>query len=361
MTELDFRFRPSERQHFMRSSIKSFLFLLIGFCVQPAFPQAASTQQSDAAAPAASPFANVDRLLELGKFSEAIAQLEDLQKQTPPPVGLAHEFGVAYYKKGDYPNAITNLRKALQEMPDDGEATQLLGLSLYLGGKPSDAIPYLQKVQSWYPRANVDASYILGIAYIQTKQYPQAREAFAKMFNVPSDSAPAYLFCARMLLRLDFAPIAEEYGLKAVSLDPKLPMAHYLLGELYLYQSKIDQAISHLQQEMAINPGYASVYYKLADAYTRVQKFDDAERLLQRSIWLDATSTGPYILLGKVLQKKGEPELAARALQRAIAMDPGNPMPHQLLGQAYRSLGQTADAERELKQAEELTRNPTKP
>jgi Flp pilus assembly protein TadD len=112
---------------------------------------------------------------------------------------------------------------------------------------------------------------------------------------------------------------------------------------------------------MAVNPGYASVYYKLADAYTRAQKFDEAERLLQRSIWLDASATGPYILLGKVLQKKGEPELAARALQRAISMDPGNPMPHQLLGQAYRSLGQTADAERELKQAEELTRNPTKP
>jgi len=65
--------------------------------------------------------------------------------------------------------------------------------------------------------------------------------------------------------------------------------------------------------------------------------------------------------LGKVLQKKGEPELAVRALQRAISMDPGNPMPHQLLGQAYRTLGQTADAERELKQADELTRNPTKP
>jgi tetratricopeptide (TPR) repeat protein len=346
----------------MRSVLISLAFLLAGFFVPTAFPQSAPAPPPEATTtPAASPFANVDRLLELGKFSEAITQLEDLQKQTTPPAGLAHELGVAYYKKGDYPNAISNLRKALEEKPDDGETTQLLGLSLYLGGKPIDAIPYLQKVQSWYPRANIDASYILGVAYIQTKQYPQAREAFAKMFNVPPDSAAAYLFCARMLLRLDFAPVAEEYGLKAVSLDPKLPMAHYLLGELYLYQSKIDQAISHLQQEMAINPGYASVYYKLADAYTRVQKFDDAERLLQRSIWLDATSTGPYILLGKVLQKKGEPELAARSLQRAIAMDPGNPIPHQLLGQAYRSLGQTADAERELKQAEELTRNPTKP
>lgn len=339
----------------------SLALLLAGFFVPQAFAQSPAQPSETNPTPAASPFANVDRLLKLGKFSEAITQLEDLQNQTPPPGGLAHELGVAYYKKGDYPNAISNLRKALDEKPDDDEATQLLGLSLYLGGKPSDAIPYLQKVQAWYPRANVDASYILGIAYVQTKQYPQAREAFAKMFGVSPDSAPAYLFCARMLLRLDFAPVAEEYGLKAVSLDPKLPMAHYLLGELYLYQSKIDQAITHLQQEMAINPGYANVYYKLADAYTRVQKFDEAERLLQRSIWLDATSTGPYILLGKVLQKKGEPELAARALQRAIAMDPGNPIPHQLLGQAYRSLGQTADAERELKQAEELTRNPTKP
>jgi tetratricopeptide (TPR) repeat protein len=342
------------------SLLKTVVLLLSGLAIPLAVAQTPATQQQQAV-PVASPFTNVDHLLQLGKYAEAIDELESLQKQAPPPAGLAHEMGVAYYKKADYANAILNLEKALREKPDDDEATQLLGLSLYLGGKPSAAIPYLQKVQSWYPRANVDASYILGIAYIQAKQYPRAREAFAKMFDVPPDSATAYLFCARMLLRLDFAPVAEEYGLRATSLDPKLPMAHYLLGELYLYQSKIDQSISQLEQEMAINPGYANVYYKLADAYTRVQKFDDAERLLQRSIWLDATSTGPYILLGKVLQKKGEPELAVRALQRAVSMDPGNPMPHQLLGQAYRSLGQTADAERELKQADELTRNPTKP
>jgi tetratricopeptide (TPR) repeat protein len=310
---------------------------------------------------AETPFAEADRLLQLGKFSEAIAQLEAMQSQTPPPQGLARELGVAYYRKSDYVNAIVNLQKALKENPEDGEAIQLTGLSFYLAGKPGEAIPYLEKVQTWYPRANVDASYILGVAYIQTKQYPQARAAFAKMYAVPPDSAAAYLFCGRVLLRLDFGPVAEEYALKAIALDPKLPMAHYLLGELYLYQSKIDQAISNLQQEVAINPGFANGYFKLADAYMRVQKYDEAERLLERSIWLDSNSTGPYILMGKVLEKKGETLLAMRALQRAISMDPGNAMAHQLLGQAYRTLGQTADAERELKQADELTRNPTKP
>src|SRR4029077_13708190 len=107
------------------------------------------------------------------------------------------------------------------------------------------------------------------------------------------------------LVRLGFGARAEEYGKNALELDPKLPLAHQLLGELYLYQSKIPEASGQLEQELAINPGNPVAYYKLADAYPRLQKFDEAEKLLQRPIWLDSTSTGSYILMGKVLQKKG--------------------------------------------------------
>ena len=180
------------------------------------------------------------------------------------------------------------------------------------------------------------------------------RIAFVRMFNVPADSAASYLFTARMLLRQGFDPIAEEYAQKAVALDPKLPLAHFLLGQLYTYKSRIPEAIAEFQKELAIDPAHAPTYYELADAYSRVQKFDDAERLLQRSIWLDANSTGPYILMGKVLEKKGEYELAARALQHAVTMDPNNYVTHHLLGQTYRDLGRKEDAERELKLAEEL-------
>lgn len=299
-------------------------------------------------------FAKARELLQQGRFDEALALLHELESKQPPPKGLAHELGAAYYKKGDYVQAITSLKKAREEDPNDNEATQLLGLSYYLAGRPADAIPALEKVQTWFPTANVDAAYILGICYIQTKDYPNARKAFAKMFDVPSDSASSYLFTARMLLRQDFGPIAEEYAKKSVELDPKLPLAHQLLGELYLYQSKIDEAIAELRKELAVNPGYPAAYYKLADAYSRQQKFDEAERLLQRSIWLDPTSTGPYILLGKVLEKKGETELAVRALQRALAMDPNNPIPHHLLGQALRDLGRNEEADRELKTAAQL-------
>jgi tetratricopeptide (TPR) repeat protein len=335
------------------SAVVGLLTLAISFfcCTSLLF-----AQQTD------SPFAAARRLLEQGKFAEAIASLEELGKSNPNLKGLSRELGIAFYRKGDYINSIAYLQRALKENPDDSEATQLTGLSLYLAGKPGEAIPYLEKVQSWYPSANVDAAYILGVSYIQTKNYPQARFAFAKMFGVSGDSAASYLFTARMLLRFEFGTVAEEYGQKAVSIDPKLPLAHFLLGELYLFQSKIPEAIAQFQQELAVNPGHAASYYKLADAYSRVQKFDEAEKLLQRSIWLDATSTGPYILMGKVLQKKGEPMLAVRSLQRAIAMDPNNAIPHHLLGQAYRDLGRNEDAERELKLAERLqSRDDAKP
>jgi tetratricopeptide (TPR) repeat protein len=315
-------------------------------------PNAAPSQaaaQSPASALAAS-----RSLLAQGRYDDALAALHDLQAKNPGTAGLSHEFGVAYYKKADYPNAITYLKKARDENPEDREAIQLLGISFYLAGRPGDAIAPLERVQTWFPSANVDASYILGICYIQTKDYAHARGAFAKMFNVPADSAASYLFTARMLLRQDFGPVAEEYAQKAASLDPKLPLAHFLLGELNLYHSKIPEAADEFQKELQLNPGYAPAYYKLADAYSRIQKFDEAEKLLQRSIWLDSTSTGPYILLGKVLEKKGETELAVRTLQRALAMDPNNPVPHHLLGQAYRDLGKSEDADRELKVAAQL-------
>jgi tetratricopeptide (TPR) repeat protein len=340
-------------------------WLLLGFLLAPQnFASSIAARTQDRAQPAKraepegigqdSAFGEVRRLSRQGKYDEALIQLQNLAAMQPALKGLSHEFGVTYFKKADYLKAVESFKKALAEDPGDDEAVQLMGLSYYLAGRPAEAIAPLEKVQTWYASANVDAAYILGSCYIQTKDYLNARKAFAKMFGVPEESAASYLFTARMLLRQDFGLVAEEYAKKAVELDPKLPLAHSLLGELYLYKSRLPEAIEQFQEELKLNPGDPGVYYRLADAYSRLQKYEVAERLLQRSIWLDATSTGPYILMGKVLEKKGETALAVRALQRALAMDPNNPIPHHLLGQAYRELGRTEEAERELKLSEQL-------
>ena len=56
------------------------------------------------------------KLLREGKFDDAIASLENLQTKNPAMPGLAHELGVAYYKKGDYLKAIAALQKAQSDL-----------------------------------------------------------------------------------------------------------------------------------------------------------------------------------------------------------------------------------------------------
>lgn len=312
-------------------------------------PSAVSNERSDA-----EKLANAHDLLEKGELDEAIAVLKDLQTRDENLKGLNRELGIAYYRLSDYLRASVYLEKATAADAADKEAVQLLGLSYFFTGKPKQAIPLLEKVQSWFPTAHVDASYVLGVSYIQATDYEHARKAFATMYGVPPDSGASHLFLARMLMRQGYDPIAEEEAKKAIAVDPKLPMVHYLLGESYIFKSRVPEAIKEFEAELAINPGYAATYYRLADAYTRVMRWDDAEKLLQQSIWLDATASGPYILMGKVLLKKNDAVLAIRSLRRALYMDPNNYIAHNLLGQAYRMQGKSAEAEAELQLSQKL-------
>jgi tetratricopeptide (TPR) repeat protein len=293
-------------------------------------------------------------LIEQGNYDEAIQKLITLNSSQPHTIGVQRELATAYYRKGDFSKAEIAFKNALQENPADHEAVQLLGLTLYQLGRPADAIVYLKQAQSWIGESNVQGDYILGLCYIQTQKYEQARKAFAAMYNLAPDSAAAHLFLARMLLRQGYDPVAEQNAQQAATMDPKLPLVHYLLGEFYLYKSNVAKAIDEFEQERKLNPAYAPTYDRLGDSYSRLGKFDDAERVLQSAILLDATSTGPYILMGKVLNKKKDYPQAASYLLKAVKMDPSNYITHHLLGEAYRGLGRTADADRELKRAQEL-------
>jgi predicted Zn-dependent protease len=340
----------------MRSYIARivFLIILLGLLSQAQVKPSTTAAQPASQEADALALSQAHTMLEKGEVERAIEALKAIQARNENLKGLDRELAIAYYRQSDYVRSIFYLEKVTQADRNDKEAVQLLGLSYYFAGKPKQAIPLLEQVQSWFPNAHVDASYVLGISYIQTQSYDNARRAFATMYGVQPESAASHMFLSRMLLRQGHDPVAEEELKKAVAVDPKLPMAHYSLGELYIFKSRIPEAIKEFEAELAINPGHAATYYRLADAYTRVTRWEQAERLLQQSIWLDATASGPFILMGKVLLKKNDPTLAARSLKRSLAMDPNNYIAHNLLGQAYRALGQTAEAETELQLSQKL-------
>jgi tetratricopeptide (TPR) repeat protein len=227
------------------------------------------------------------------------------------------------------------------------------GLTLFRLGRPADAIPLLEASRHGL-LTKADPNYVLALCYMDTRRYDDARHAFAAQYGFPADSAAAYLVSARMLLRREYLPVSQQFAEKALEIEPAIPLAHELLGEIALAQNHLDVAIAELEKERARNPLEAIVYDRLGDAYVRSARYDDAQRSLQEAILLQPNSTGPYILLGKTMLKKADALAAATYLEHAVQLDPSNFMSHSLLGQAYRSMGRSDEAARETDTAQKL-------
>jgi tetratricopeptide (TPR) repeat protein len=285
--------------------------------------------------------------IDRGHAAEALTRLDAMASQHPVQAGVYRLRGVALYTLNQFSDADAAFETALAQDPHDAEAAQMRGLTLFRLGRPADAIPLLESAHEWSSQTRVDPNYALALCYIDTRQFDKARMAFAAQYGFPPESGAAYLLAARMLLRREYLPVAQQFATKALELDPQLPMAHGLLGEIALAGEHLDVAISELEKERAGNPLNGTTYDRLGDAYSRAGDYTKAQQSLQRALLLEPNTTGPYILLGKVLLKRQDPASAMMYLERAEKMDPGNFMTHSLLGQAYRSLGRVEDASRE--------------
>jgi Flp pilus assembly protein TadD len=337
--------------------------LWAGLAENTAAGQAGATPDTVPSKAANASLADAKALAAKGRLDQAFAELEGLAKAEPEEVGVERLRGMIFYQKDQLAEAEAAFARAVSQDAQDRESTEMRGITLYRLGRPEEAIPLLEKMAAEsVAGANVEPKYVLGLCYTDAKRYDDARRAFAAQFGFAPESAEAYLVTARLFLRREFTDRAERFAAKAVELNPQLPQAHQLLGEIALAKADLPLAVKELEAEQKLNPLDGAAYDRLGDAYVRNGQFEEARVALNKAVLLEPNATGPYILLGQALIKLGEPIQALHYLNRAVAMDPGNDVTHNVLGQAYRALGQMADANREYKQAVEIQhRNDPKP
>jgi predicted Zn-dependent protease len=297
-----------------------------------------------------------------GRLDAAMAQLDQLAKQSPEAPGVERLRGVIFYQREQFPQAIEAFAKAAGQDPNDHESLEMQGVSLFRLGRVQEAIPLLEKARAEVRDANVDPNYVLALCYADVQRYDDARHAFAAQYGFAPDSAEAHLLAARLFLRRELRDQAGVEAAKALAINPSLPLAHELLGEVALSRADITGAIRELEAERKINPLLPDLYDRLGDAYVRNGQYTDAQQALSRAVLLEPHSTGPYIMLGETFLKLKQPIMALHYLDHAAQMDPSNYITHNLLGQAYKATGQLAEANREFKLVVELQhRNDPKP
>ncbi|WP_166504571.1 winged helix-turn-helix domain-containing protein [Thioclava sp. IC9] len=155
---------------------------------------------------------------------------------------------------------------------------------------------------------------------------------------------------------------AFEAAEKSVTLDPKLPFAHFSLGRLYTrsFAPDLEQAILHYNEAIRLDPNYVDAYVFLANTYIFIGKAEEALPLIS-----DAFARNPvppfwyHLAEGMARYFLGDYDAAEIALVRARDQNPTAPFPYRFLIATYGQMGNLDEAEWMAMEYESLGRSAT--
>jgi tetratricopeptide (TPR) repeat protein len=144
---------------------------------------------------------------------------------------------------------------------------------------------------------------------------------------------------------------------KAIALNNSLPLAHTVLGYVYLWQKQYDEALAELERTIALDHNEALNSGVLAMVLSDMGRTADALQAAAQALRLKPfVADGHLVGVGAAYAVAGHYEEALEPLQRYLHRYPNILPAHLMLAAVYGELGQAAEAQKEA--AEVLQLNP---
>ena len=192
----------------------------------------------------------------------------------------------------------------------------------------------------------------------------KACEMFERAIELDPDYAPAHAGLAWALVHdanqgwsVDpkaSLELALEHARRAVFLDDGLAKAHMVLGDVYCWMRRHEQAVGEGRLAIGLDPSFADGHMALAFYLVASGHAAEAVEEVQKALRFNPVHPMfiYYTILANAHYMLGQYEAAAAAGELAVSRSP-NSTAHRPLAAAYAQLGRMDDARR---QAEEILR-----
>ena len=141
---------------------------------------------------------------------------------------------------------------------------------------------------------------------------------------------------------------ARERALKeyvdSLKMDADWPSANVNLGNLYLRQRRMDDAVAAFQRAIALDPQFTGATLNLADAYRQSGRDAEGEKQLRSGIARAPRNPDLHHALGLLLVRKGDKTAALQELALAARLAPDNARYAYVHAVALNSAGKRAEA-----------------
>jgi predicted CXXCH cytochrome family protein len=142
----------------------------------------------------------------------------------------------------------------------------------------------------------------------------------------------------------------QEY-MNTMKINADWPAENSNLGNLYLRQGKLDEAITAYQRALTLDPRFVGAYINLADAYRQQQHDDEGEKQLRKGLALIPDAADLHHALGLLLVRKSDKTAALQEFATATKLAPDDARYMYVYAIALNSIGKQHQAVSVLKAA----------
>ena len=203
------------------------------------------------------------------------------------------------------PRRLSNSAQALQLQPTYRQAAINLNKALLDEGNTEQAIHGLQQLLASSP-VNPEAHYVLGLAYLKTKEKLLAIDEFEKAIALQPGYAQALNSLGVALAEQGRLPEAILKFQAAVGVDPDDAEARYNWGLVDLSESKTAEAIKELGIAVKLQPDNAQFHYQLGVALSFSNEIRGAIRQIQVALRLNPGNASEHYTLALLLSREGD-------------------------------------------------------
>ncbi|HEX6113697.1 MAG TPA: tetratricopeptide repeat protein [Geminicoccaceae bacterium] len=241
--------------------------LVVGSCEEP------SPQQR---------IENAQAYLHRGNAQLAIAELKRVLQERPDDAEVRLALGQIYLTSGDLPYAEKELERARALGLDSAGLMVTLGELWLKQGRREHLLRELDTPEYWPQDARIAINELRARAFLGLDDLEGARRAYDAILRLDPDNVDARIDLVRLALRADDPGAGELVLSDALHLAPDHPTLLGLSGDLAFRRGAYADAVGRYRRQLEATPESLTMRLALAQALIAAGEYPEADALLDR-------------------------------------------------------------------------------